>query len=138
MQIRRTERLWRLFEMKGEMLTVAQVLELTGGEVATADAHMAGLHQHGLLGVLRGGRPLYPAWQLTWEAVSSQPAVVDPAWRAVQSVLRAAGWSPDEILLWARSPTGRLVGGACPADRLRDDPSSVVDVAHAIAAAGAQ
>lgn len=135
MQLRRTERLWRHVEMTCGMLTIGQVLERTGGEAVSAEAHMAELHHQGLLKVLRDGRPLYPSWQLIKEAASSQAAVVHPAWRDAQAALRAAGWSPDEIVLWACSPTGRLSGRACPAARLREEPSKVVEVAHAMAAA---
>jgi hypothetical protein len=81
----------------------------------------------------RGGETVYPAWQLTFDDGPAGRAVVDPAWLAVQGPLVEAGWSPEEVLLWAASPSGRLEDSARPVDRIREDVAAVVDAARTVA-----
>lgn len=133
-QVQRTEQVWRHIAETWGMLTVEQVAIATGGDAATAPVHVAELERsHGLLGVRSGGEVLYPAWQLTAAHRSSGRAEVNPSWDKVQAPLTTAGWSPAEILLWAASPSGRLDGGARPADLLRKDPAAVIGLAITVA-----
>lgn len=128
-QRRRVDELWREIIERWGVLTVEQVAEATGLDVDQFGDSFGHISGHGLLGAWHEGRLAFPVWQFAARAPGEAMSGVHPQWVLVQGPLTAAGWSPEEVLLWAASPSGRLDGGARPADLLDDDPASAIQAA---------
>jgi hypothetical protein len=129
-QLGRVEELWRRIESRWGLLDADQVTRLTGGNPAKARSHVANLRRRkGLLGVRRHGSSAlrYPGFQFT------HGGSVRPEWARAAEVLVAAGWTSEEIVLWAGAPTGWL-DGETPLEVLDTDPDAVVEAARTIAA----
>lgn len=127
-QLARAEELWRTAEARYGLLDADQVARLTGGNPAKARAHTANLRRRkGLLAVTRHGRLAYPGFQFTPEGG------LRPGWREITRVFTEAGWTPEEITLWAVAPTGWL-DGQVPADLYDADTDAVMAAARTVAA----
>lgn len=125
-QIALAEQKWRDIERRYGLLDSERVARLAGLQTASR-SHVHNLRRrHGLLATRRGGRNVYPGFQLTPEGR------VQPWLQPVTAPLRAAGWSEDAILLWLAAPTGAL-SGEVPVEVVDGAPDRVVAAATAIA-----
>lgn len=129
-QRRRVNKLWQEIADQWGVLSAEQVAEATGPDIHHSgnDAEDFG-PRHGLLGTKRDGQLAFPAWQLATRDGGERLSGVHAQWVSLQAPLIAADWSPEEILLWAASPSGRLAGAARPVDLLEKDPESAIQAA---------
>ena len=100
------EERWKEIERAGEMLS---------------DAEVAALPQpirDGLLGVRRPDGVRYPRFQLI---VRDGNVSVRPSWSQLHQMLAPAGWSDENLLLFALSPNGYLRGDS-PAQEVQAHP----------------
>ena len=129
-QQRRVDKVWQEIANRWGILTAEQVAQVTGLNVHQAGENAEDYgHKQGILGTRRDGQPAFPAWQLATRTPGESTSRVHAQWILLQAPLIAAGWSPEEILIWAASPSGRLAGSACPVDLLNDDPASAIQAA---------
>jgi hypothetical protein len=125
-QLARVEDLWRTIEATWGLLSAADVTALTGGNPQKARAHTANLRRrHGVLAVTRRGQSRYPGFQVADDKVR-------PVWAETFKTLTDAGWTPEEVTLWAVSPTGWLDGRA-PVDVADADPEAVSEAVRVVA-----
>lgn len=126
-QLGRVDASWRAVESRWGLLTPAEVTLLTGGNPQHARSHTANLRRrHGVLAIARHGGLRYPGFQF------ADNGGVRSTWATVAGVLTEAGWSAEEIVLWAAAPTGWL-DGRVPLEVLDDEPETVLAAARQVA-----
>ena len=77
-----------------------------------------------ILGVDVAGELRFPAFQFDPETLEPLAAMKD-----ILAELQGSGWTDVSILLWLTGPSGRL-GGRAPADVLRTEPGTVIEMAR--------
>lgn len=107
--------LWRAIDARWGLWDADEVTRHTGSP-PPADA----------VAVTRPDGVRYPGFQF------ASDGTVSPEWGHVAAILTAAGWSADDIVLWAASPTGWL-NGRVPVDVLASDPAAVAAAARTVA-----
>lgn len=112
------------------MLTAPEVADLLGSTAKNRHAYPTTLaRRHRLLGVHRGGRTVFPAFQFTGDA----PAAPASRLAEILSVFAANGWDVDSVALWFTAPDG-YTGGVEPAAILGTDPELVLTAAESVSA----
>ncbi|MGC0251230.1 hypothetical protein [Pseudactinotalea sp. Z1748] len=113
-----TENAWRDIEIEFGMLTSTEVAQRLGygpNRTWASNQRKAGR----LVGVRRGGRYLYPGFQI------AQGRVV-PAMAGLLELAEEHTWSSESLVLWLCSPSGRFAEGQRPVDVLHGDAEAVL------------
>ena len=123
--LRDQEEAWRSLESRYGLLTSVQVAELSGNTAKNKREYTSNLARRGdLLAVHRGGRTLYPGFQLS--RANGRPA---EGLRAILSVFAEAKWAPESVALWFATPQGHTDDRE-PAEVLHEDPAKVLAAAE--------
>lgn len=118
-----TENAWRDIDAEFGMLTSTEVSGLLGYEPNRTLAST--MRKDGrLLGVRRGGRYLYPGFQIAQGHLTP----------VVGELLKLADtheWSSESLVLWLCAASGHIADDQRPVDVLHADPKAVLEAARA-------
>lgn len=126
--LRDREAAWRDVENRYGLLSAADVADMAGSLSANRSEYASAQRRRSrILGVERAGRVVYPGFQFSADGKAL------PGMQPVLANFRDAEWPAESVMFWFTAPNGYL-DDAEPAQRLRTDPTAVLDAAANAAA----
>jgi hypothetical protein len=118
-----SETAWRDIAERYGLFSGSQIADLAGSRSGNRSEYASAMRRDGrIVGVLRAGRLLFPAFQF---GPQGRPVTI---MKDVIGAFRGSEWSDESIILWCTAPNGYLEGRE-PASELADQPALVLDAA---------